>query len=117
MLTMFGKFCRKLRIERDEILKDMAEKLEVTVSYLSAVENNKRAIPEEWKDRIIEKYELSEEQIYELEMAIMKTNEEIKLKIANDNIEKQEFTLKLARRFDNLTKEEINKISKILGGD
>ena len=39
MLTNFGKALRKLRIDNNELLKDMALKLEVTVSYLSAVEN------------------------------------------------------------------------------
>lgn len=38
MVTAFGKFLRILR----EILKDMAEKLNVTSSFLSAVENGKK---------------------------------------------------------------------------
>lgn len=38
MLTKFGKELRKIRIENDEILKDMADKLNVTAAYLSAVE-------------------------------------------------------------------------------
>ena len=37
MLTKFGKELRKIRIEHDEILKDMADKLNVTAAYLSAV--------------------------------------------------------------------------------
>lgn len=45
-LTEFGKFSRKLRIDNGELLKDMAIKLNVTVSYLSAVEIGKRNIPE-----------------------------------------------------------------------
>ena len=117
MLTYFGKFCRKLRIEKNQILKDMAEVLEVTVAYLSAVENGKRAIPDTWKEKIIKLYNLDNEQINELELSILKTNEEIKLRLKNATKQKQEFTLKLARRFDNLTNEEIIKISRILGGD
>ena len=37
-VTEFGKFSRKLRIENDELLRDMANKLGVTASYLSAEE-------------------------------------------------------------------------------
>lgn len=114
MLTKFGKFCRKLRIERNEILRDMAEKLNVTVSYLSAVENGNRAIPEEWKNQIISIYCLSDREIEELELSILETKKEITFKLKNITLEKQEFTLKLARRFDNLTNEEIRKISEIL---
>ena len=42
MLTSLGKFLRKIRIDNDEYLKDMADKLGVTVSFLSAVENGKK---------------------------------------------------------------------------
>lgn len=48
MLTPFGKFLRKLRIDQGELLKDMAEKLQVTASYLSAVEVGKKAVPSAW---------------------------------------------------------------------
>ena len=42
MLTSLGKFLRKLRIDNNELLKDMAQKLNVSVSFLSAVENGKK---------------------------------------------------------------------------
>ena len=49
MLSEFGKFCRKLRMEKNELLIDMAQKLEVKSSFLSAVEVGKKSIPEKWK--------------------------------------------------------------------
>ena len=116
MVTKFGKFCRKLRIERDEILRDMAKVFNVTVSYLSAVENGVRAIPTGWKEILIDAYNLTVNEIKELEMAIIDTNEEIKIKLRKGDEQKQEFALKLARKFDTLTEEEIDKISKILQG-
>ena len=66
MVTDFGKFCRKLRIDNDEIMKDMAKKLEVTPSYLSAIEKGKRTIPTDWTEQIANHYELSKQQISEL---------------------------------------------------
>lgn len=47
MLTEVGKFLRKVRIDHDEILKDMATKLGVSVSFLSVVENERKNIPDE----------------------------------------------------------------------
>ena len=79
MLTAFGKFCRKLRIERDEILKNMADKLEVTPSYLSAVEIGKRKIPETWGKLITNIYDLTPAQQQELLDAIENTSNPIKL--------------------------------------
>jgi transcriptional regulator with XRE-family HTH domain len=66
MTTDFGKFCRKLRIDKDELMKDMAKKLGVTVSYLSAIEKGKRSIPGDWAEQISEHYELTEQQVQEL---------------------------------------------------
>ena len=61
MLTKFGKELRKIRIEHDEILKDMADKLNVTAAYLSAVENGNRKMPDSWINIITEEYNLSSE--------------------------------------------------------
>ena len=43
-VTNLGKKLRKIRIDNDEISSDMARKLEISVSYLSAIENGKRNI-------------------------------------------------------------------------
>jgi transcriptional regulator with XRE-family HTH domain len=66
MVTNFGKFCRKLRIDNDELLKDMACKLSVTPSYLSAIEKGKRKVPVEWEQKIAELYPLDSNQLIEL---------------------------------------------------
>lgn len=66
MITNFGKFCRKLRIDTNEVMNDMAVKLGVTASYLSAIENGKRSIPTDWAEQIAGHYELTEEQVQEL---------------------------------------------------
>ena len=63
MLTKFGKELRKIRIENDEILKDMADKLNVTAAYLSAVENGNRKVPDAWVNTIVTKYNLSDEKL------------------------------------------------------
>ena len=114
MITQFGKFCRKLRIEREEILKDMSDKLGVTSAYLSSVENAKRNVPKDWEDKLSEIYNLSEEQKKELKTAIINTKEEVTLRINTTDKVRQEFAVQLARKFDTLTKDEIAKISEIL---
>ena len=44
-MTPFGKFLRNLRLEKQLLLKDMAEMLGVTSAYLSAVEHGKKGAP------------------------------------------------------------------------
>ena len=51
-LTPFGKELRKLRIERDWKLKDMASGIKVTPSFLSGVETGEKAIPSDLIERI-----------------------------------------------------------------
>lgn len=42
MVNNFGKFCRKLRIDRSERLFDMAKELGVSSAFLSKVENGQK---------------------------------------------------------------------------
>ena len=44
-MTPFGKFLRNLRLEKGLLLKDVAEMLEVTSAYLSALEHGKKGAP------------------------------------------------------------------------
>ena len=62
MITEFGKALRKLRIDRGEILKTMAEKLNMTSSYLSAIECGKRNIPSDLISKLASIYDLTEEE-------------------------------------------------------
>lgn len=63
ILTNLGKQTRKLRIDNEELLMDMANKLEISASYLSSIETGKRKVPKEFIQKIesIYKVEISEE--------------------------------------------------------
>ena len=66
MITEFGKELRKMRIDAGEVLKDMATKLGITSSYLSAIEVGKRTVSERILTNIQEKYTLSEAEMLRL---------------------------------------------------
>lgn len=66
MLTRFGRFCRKLRIDNNELLRDMAKRLSVSSAFLSKVENGKSKPPIKWKETIASLYDLGLEQETEL---------------------------------------------------
>ena len=102
-LTEFGKFSRKLRIDNGELLKDMAIKLNVTVSYLSAVEIGKRNIPEKW-----------EEEREELKEAIIYSKKVFKINVENFEKEEKDLILMLARKVDNMDEKEKNNLKQIL---
>lgn len=114
MLTPFGKFCRKLRIDNGELLKGMADKLGVTSSYLSAVENGKRNVPQEWVQKIAVLYSLDVNQQNELRDATKKSQLRNKLDLKNFDNEDKDLMLALARKIDGLNDEEKIQIRNIL---
>lgn len=115
MATEFGKYCRKLRVDSDELLKNMADKLQVTSAYLSAVENGKRKIPVEWEEKIAERYSLDEQERQNLKIAIDHSLDEISINLAQiNNANVRDTAIAFARKFDSLSDDEIKKIQKIL---
>ena len=75
MLTEFGKAIRKIRLDKGEILKDMAKRLGISSAFLSAVENGRKNVPEKWIDQIIEFYQLDEEGQKKLKQAYFETKD------------------------------------------
>jgi transcriptional regulator with XRE-family HTH domain len=55
-------FLKKLRKDNDERLIDMAEKIKISVPYLSSIENGNRPLTDKIIDRIVEVYGLSAEE-------------------------------------------------------
>ncbi len=114
MLTKFGKQLRNLRIETDQRLKDMAERLGVTAAYLSAVENGKRAIPDSWVEILANEYKLSELEIKELYSLAYENKQEIKLNLRDATEIEAGLALSFARCFKSLSDAQVSELQKIL---
>lgn len=114
MLTKLGKELRKIRLDKDELLKDMAQKLDVTVAYLSAVENGNRKFPDSWISIIASEYELEDTEVERLQKLAFDERESINISIGNANSQERSLAYSFARRFQDLSVEEINELEKIL---
>lgn len=114
MLTAFGKYLRKIRIDRGEVLKDMAGKLSVSSAYLSAIETGKRKIPDGWVAVITELYNLSKAEKSELLDAAERSAENITLHFENTDEKQRKTAILFARNFETIDKEVLEKIRKIL---
>lgn len=115
-VTSLGKKLRKIRIDHDEITLDMAKKLEISVSYLSAIENGKRAIPTNFLEKICEKYGLDNTMRNELEKDIIKHSGEVIVNVKNLSDTQQELSILYARKVNELSDEQITKIRGFLIG-
>ena len=113
MLTNFGKALRKMRIDHEEFLKDMAKKLGVTVAYLSAVENGRRDVPDAWVNKLAESYSLSKEEKKKLQNYAYEGKSSIKIDFAGLNEEEKEIALAFARSFPSLSAEDKNMMKRI----
>jgi HTH-type transcriptional regulator, competence development regulator len=114
MLTLFGKFCRKLRIDHSELLKDMATKLGVTSSYLSAVENGKRKVPQDWVGKISTLYSLNSDEQKELSQAAQDSQKVVKIDFEGLSIDDKNTLMALARQFPGLDEDAKKAIQNIL---
>lgn len=102
MLTNFGKFCRKLRIDKGELLYDMAQRLKVSSAFLSKVENGKAKPPEEWKESITSMYSLNEEQKEELCEYIDEARESSIINVSAFSRDDRDMMFAFARKLDSM---------------
>ena len=116
MLTSLGKFLRTFRIQEEELLKDMAEKLNVAPAYLSSIENGKRTPTKKLIDNIIHTYQLSGEAFSELNKAFFETLDEVSVSIKEATESQRDLCISFSRKFTSLSNTQIEEIKKILEG-
>lgn len=114
MITQFGKILRKMRIDHGEILKSMAEKLEMTSSYLSAIECGKRNIPADLIEKLVLIYNLSESEEKELLEARDNCINTVEINLTESNSHKRGLALQFARKFDDIDDEDAARILEYL---
>ena len=114
MITNVGKFLRKLRIDRGETLFNMATKLDVSSSFLSAVENGKKKTPSAWVEKLTSLYGLSDSQVSELCDAIADANDVVEINVQNSPVENRQLAVAFARQFDSFDKETLEALRQIL---
>lgn len=106
MATAFGKELRKLRIDKDETIHAMAKKLDISISYLSAIEAGSRKIPGEMVDKIIEKYHLNKERSEIMRQAEAESSKEIDIDLSAMTAEQRKLVFALSRKINDISDEE-----------
>lgn len=117
MLTQLGIFLRKLRLDSGEIMKDMSENLNVSSSFLSAVENGKKKMPESWYDTIVNLYNLDKEKQDELTTAIEESQKSLEINLQDLSKEKKRLAFSFARELENMNKDEVDKMKIFFNKD
>lgn len=110
MVTEFGKMLRKIRIDKNEILMDMARKLEVSASFLSSVENGKKSVPTDWCDKISDIYRLNKEDSLILKEKAEESAKVLKVDLTDASLIKRKVALTFAREFSDMSDEQAQNI-------
>lgn len=114
MLTTFGKILRKLRIDNGQLLKDMADNLGISSANLSSVEHGKRSPQRTMVQDIIIKYHLQAEDEESLWNAYDLAREETSIQLTGISSTRQELGLTFARRFNDLSQDQVRDIMSVL---
>lgn len=115
-MTEFGKFLRKIRIDREELLYTMANALGVSPAFLSAVETGRKPIPHDLPSKIVTLYHLSDEQAQELYEVASASMSHVRINLDDDFTPKKEMVMAFTRKIDSLTDDEIEAINSVLSG-
>lgn len=114
MATSFGKELRKLRIDRDENIHAMAKKLEISISYLSAIEAGTRNIPNDMVNKIIDKYHLNKERSEIMRQAEAESAKTIDIDLSTVSDEQRKLVFALSRKLKDITDEDcLNILNKL----
>ena len=113
--TKFGKIIRKLMIDNDENLKDLAEIMDVSTAFVSSVLVGKKSAPKNWLELLSNHYNLNNDERKELNDAYDETKNSIKIDVSDCEVGKKKLALQFQRRLSALSEEEVKSLLDILG--
>jgi len=112
MITELGKELRKIRIDRNERLLEMAKALDKSTSFISAVEIGKKSPPSGFEDLVIRAYQLVGAAAQRLRTAADRSRKSFSIEPQSDL--GRDTAALFARRVDALSAEDFQSIQEIL---
>jgi len=114
MITLLGKVLRKMRIEKNMLLVDMAKELNVSSAYLSSIELGKREIPNDFENSVLVSSIFTSNEVEQIKNAIDCTRKSFTIHPSNDSV--RGIVAGFARNANHLSDEQIQKMFKIING-
>lgn len=112
MLTEFGKITRKLRIDNDILLKDMAGELNISAAFLSKLETGKSKPNLKLADKIKDIYNLNDKAYNDLINAINIDNKNIIQPVSAKSKSDMKLIVKLANKLKSMSDKEKQQFIK-----
>lgn len=113
MLTDLGKFLRKMRLDKGLLLKNMADQINYTPAFLSAVETGRKLPPDGFAQRVISTFGLSGE----VAQTVQRLCAIKPVKLTPHTLDQSMILEGLARRLNDLDAHQVAELKKLLGGN
>ncbi len=112
--TKYGEFMRILRVRFHEVMGDTAKLLGVTIPFVSAVENGKKNVPEDWIPVLIKHYNLNEDEQKELASAVEESKTQMRINLLSASNSQRKLAIQFQRSFEKLDDDTAEAIMKLL---
>lgn len=112
-MSKLSLILKSLRANTGDSLREMARKLDISPSYLSSIENEKRDIPSELAARIVKIYCLNDAEKEQLSLAIMDSSSNV-MKVKTSELSDDEKRIILAISNGEINKDEVAKMCEVI---
>jgi transcriptional regulator with XRE-family HTH domain len=116
VLTPFGKWMRKWRVDAELRLYDVAVKLGVTTAFISAIETGKKTIPSDFVARLAKAYHWSREHVAAAERCVELSRKSVRLDLTGRGERSRQLAEAFARTFDQADEARAAELLKRLFG-
>lgn len=112
MLTEFGKVMRIIRINTGDSMCDMAAKIGMSATYLSAIETGKRNIPANMEELLFTNYNFSDKDKKKIKDSIEKSAAQVKINLTEMADKKKKLIYKLSK--GDIDEETLDRLCEII---
>ena len=112
--TPLGKYMRKLRVDNEDTLRTLGQKLGISAAYLSAVEIGHVHPARKWLLNLKSVYNLDESQMDELYTAYMNTRKKFYVDYGDMTERQVQCGNRFLKLLPSMSDEDLNKVFRIL---
>ena len=114
MTTEFGKTVQQLRQLAGLTLYEVSQKLGLSSAFLSAIENGRKRVPEDFVERLAKAMPVVQKKMSELEALANQARQQVVVPLHKATKQDADLATSLARKFNSLSEEQKKHIQAIL---
>ena len=95
-------------------MQELANRLNITKSFLSLIENGKKLVPLDYADKITKIFDLNNQEKEILKSTIQYSNNRVEISLNNMNESQKKVSIEFAKQINDATPEMIEDLEKIL---